>query len=237
MMGSHLILPAALLIPTALFLPVWARVCVRFASGRSGVGPDLLGTGLAAIFGYLGVMIAIRMGEGAFSIETELALSAFGALLLVAAWTDHLTAWAPDGVTLPLVFGATSAAGLLGTLGVGPLGALGIAGGIFLASQAAWAFQAMIGRRLLPPADLMALMLPVLLFGPTIHTPLTYLALSGLLLFMLRAPEPVYLALRGPAAEEAVRDAGLTGRGRSAPLLPLAYTALFGTLLFRLFQG
>lgn len=236
-MGSHLILPAALLIPTALFLPVWARVCVRFASGRSGVGPDLLGTGLAAIFGYLGVMIAIRMGEGAFSIETELALSAFGALLLVAAWTDHRTAWAPDGVTLPLILGATVSAGLLGTLGVGPLGAIGIALALFLASQAAWALQALTGRRHLPPADLMALALPALLFGTTIYAPITYMALSGLLVLLLRAPDPLYQVLRGPAADEAVQDAGLVGRGRSAPLLPLAYTALFGTLLFRLFQG
>jgi hypothetical protein len=237
MMGSHLILPAALLIPTALFLPVWARVCVRFASGRSEVGPGLLGTGLAVILGYLGVLIAIRGGEVPLSIEAELALSTFGALLLVAAWTDHRTAWAPDGVTLPLILGATVSAGLLGTLGVGPLGAIGIALALFLASQAAWALQALTGRRHLPPADLMALALPALLFGTTIYAPITYMALSGLLVLLLRAPDPLYQVLRGPAADEAVQDAGLVGRGRSAPLLPLAYTALFGTLLFRLFQG
>jgi len=236
-MGSHLLLPAALLVPTALLLPIWARRCVRFASGRAGNGPGPLGAGLAAVSGYLGVLIAIRGGEGAFSIETELALSTFGALLLLAAWTDYRTAWAPDGVTLPLIFGATSAAGLLGTLGVGPLGVIVITLALFLVSQAAWALQALIGHRHLPPADLMALALPALLFGTTIYAPISYMVLSGFLLFMLRAPDPLYRALRGPSAEEAVRDAGLTGRGRSAPLLPLAYTALFGTLLLRLFQG
>jgi hypothetical protein len=231
-----LLIPGTLLFATAILFSVWARLSVRYASGRTGVGPGLYGCAAAAVLGYLGVALAIRTGGG-HKDGAELALSVFGALLLVAAWTDHRTAWAPDGITIPLLCGGAASANLLGTTGMGPLTTIGVAFGLFLISQAAWYLQAVIGWRKLPPADLMALSLPLLMFGQTIHAPLTYLTLSALLLFLLRAPEPVYRALRGPSAAEAALDARLTGSGRSAPLLPLALGALYGVLLLRLLQG
>ena len=224
------------MLPTALLLSVWGRVSLRVASGATA-GPGLLSAGLAALTGYGGVLIAIRSGPGVGSVEAELALCVFGALLLLAAWIDQRTAWAPDGITLPLMCGGAASASLIGTLGVGPVAALGVAFALFLTAQAAWAAQALIGIRLLPPADLMALALPVLLFGLSPYAPLTYLLLFALLLIALRGPEPLYRLIRGPSAEEAVRDADISGSGRSAPLLPMALGSLFIALLLRLLQG
>ena len=225
-----------LMIPTALLLALWGRVAFRLAAGPER-GPDLSTAGLSALTGYGGVLIAIRSGPGVGSVETELALCVFGALLLLVAWIDQRTAWAPDGITLPLMFGGAASAGLIGSVGIGPISAIGVAFGIFIAAQVFWAAQAISGFRLLPPADLMALSLPILLFGPSPYAPLTYLLLSALLLIALRGPEPVYRLIRGPAAEAAVRDAGLSGAGRSAPLLPMALGSLFMALLLRLTQG
>ena len=133
--------------------------------------------------------------------------------------------------------GGAASAGLIGEVGIGPIAAITAAIGLFLAAQALWAAQALTGLRLLPPADLMALALPLLLFGLSPYAPLTYLLLSALLLIALRGPEPVYRLIRGPAAEEAGRDADLSGSGRSAPLLPMALGSLFVALLLRLVQG
>lgn len=227
---------AAMMVPTALLLAGWGRVSLRWAAGP-GVSLGWTGAVLSALLGYLGVALAAGPGGFAAPWEVELCLCVFGALLLGTAWTDHRTAWAPDGVVLPLMISAAIVASLIGPLTVQPVPAMGVGVLLFGLAQVGWAVQALIGTRLLPPPDLMSLGLPVLLFGLTPYAFLSYLALSVTLLLMLRAPEAVYLRLRGPAASEAVLEAGLTGAGRSAPFLPMALGSVYGVLLLRLMQG
>lgn len=226
----------AMMIPTALLLAAWGRVSLRRAAGPD-VSVGLAGAFAAALLGYLGVALALGPVQTGLPHEVELALCVFGSLLLLAAWTDHRTAWAPDGIVLPLMISAAIVASLIGPLTVRPVPAMGVGVLLFGLAQAGWAVQALVGTRLLPPPDLMALGLPVLLFGLTPYAFLSYLALSATLLLVLRAPEPLYQRLRGPAASEAVRDAGLSGSGRSAPFLPMALGAVYGALLLRLLQG
>jgi hypothetical protein len=225
-----------LIFPAALALSFWGRISVRIVAGP-GSEPGLFGASLSALLGCAGVLLAIRIGPGVETIEAELAICVFGGLLILAAWVDRKTAWAPDGIILPLMFGAATAASLIGTLELGPLSAFGVGLVIFLAAQLIWVVQVISGFRLLPPADLMALVLPFLLFGITAYAPLTYLLMSAALFAALRGPEPLYLALRGRAADEALQDAGLRGSGRSAPFLPMALGALFAALLLRLTLG
>jgi len=225
-----------LIFPAALILSLWGRISVRFAAGP-GSEPGLFGASLAALLGCAGALGAIRIGPGVGTLEAELAICVFGGLLMLAAWVDQRTAWAPDGIILPLMFGAATAASLIGTLEVGPISAFGIGLGIFLAAQLSWALQVVSGFRLLPPADLMALGLPLLLFGMTLYTPLAYLLLSLALFLALRGPEPLFRAMRGAAADAALQEAGLRGAGRSAPFLPMALGALFAALLLRLMLG
>lgn len=226
----------SLMVPVALMLAVWNRVSLRFAAGPE-TDPGLIGAALSALAGSMGVLVVIRVAPVPVPIETELALCLFGALLLITGWTDHRTAWAPDGVVVPLLVCGALSASLIGPFLVGPLTAFAIAALIFCAAQGGWALQGISGRRVLPPPDLIALSLPVLLFGLTPYTFLTYLLLSGLLILVLRAPDPLYRIIRGPAATDAVEEAGLTGSGRSAPFLPMSLGALYGVLLLRLFQG
>lgn len=225
-----------LMIPSALLLSVWTSASLRWAAGDE-VAISRTGTAVAALIGYLGVLIALSFGPGYAPWEVETALCVFGALLLVAGWVDHRTAWAPDGVILPLMVCGSVSAALIGSLSAGPVWAIGVAVLIFGLAQAAWAVQAVLGHRVLPPPDLISLSLPVLLFGLTHYTFLAYLTLSLTLLLVLRGPEPVYRAFRGPAASDAVRDAGLAGTGRSAPFLPMALGSVYGVLLLRLLQG
>ena len=225
-----------LMVPTAVLLALWSGASLRWSAG-SEVRLNLTGAALAALIGYLGVTVAFTIGQDAAPRETELAICVFGALLLVAGWVDHRTAWAPDGLILPLMVCGSASAALIGSLTLGPGWAIGVAVLIFGLAQGAWAVQGLTGWRVLPPPDLMSLGLPVLLFGLTPYTFLSYLALSVTLLLVLRAPEAIYLRLRGPAASGAVREAGLSGAGRSAPFLPMALGSVYGVLLLRLMQG
>jgi hypothetical protein len=224
------------LVPIALLLPLWGLISLRVAAG-AGVAPGLPGAFLSVLFGCLGPYLASGSGPESLLPETRIAICMFGALLLLAAWTDHKTAWAPDGIILPLMICGAVCASLIGDLGVTSGPAIGVGLLIFGLAQALWAAQAIAGWRVLPPPDLIALSLPVLLFGLTSYTFLTFLTLSAALLFLLKAPEPVYRRIRGPAAAEAVRQAALTGEGRSAPLLPMALGSVYGVLLLRLFLG
>jgi hypothetical protein len=224
------------LIPIALLLPFWGLLSLRAAAGKEVVF-GLSGAFMAVSSGSLGAYIALSHGSETVSVETGIAICVFGGMLLLAAWTDHKTAWAPDGIIVPLMVCGAVCASLIGDLDVTPGPAIGIALLTFAAAQAAWAAQALMGRRVLPPPDLIALSFPFLLFGVTPYTFLTYLILSSALLFALKAPERVYRRIRGPAAAAALEEAGITGTGRSAPFLPMALGSLYGTLLLRLFQG
>jgi len=227
-----------------LFLPLitvllaaWGLFMIRVAGGPRLERSDLLHATLAAAIGYASVRTTVAFGSIPYTGPEAVSLSLFGALALLCAWVDHRTAWAPDGLILLLLISGLLTGALLGTGPVGVLWApvLGLA--LFLLAQGSWAAQCLLGPRVLTPPDQIALALPVLVFGLTYHAPITWALMCIPLLVFLKTPYPVYRRLRGPAASEAVLDAGLTGSGRSAPVLPIVLTTLLGVLLFRLLKG
>jgi hypothetical protein len=226
-----------LLLPVSLLLPLWAGLMLRLAGGPRLPLEDLRGGALAAAAGYAAVLLVTGLGSHPYTVPETLVLCLFGALALLSAWIDHRTAWAPDGLILPLLTGALLVGALLGTGPASVIGAPVIALAIFLFAQGLWAAQCLLGPRLLTPPDQIVLALPFLVFGLTPYAPVTWALICLPVLILMRVPEPVYLRLRGPAAREAARDAGLSGSGRSAPLLPVVLTTLLGVLLFRLYRG
>lgn len=222
-----------LLFPIALLLTFWSAYAFRLAGGPDLAFSDLKGGALAASVGYGSVLLL----TGPFSEAESFALSLFGAIALLCAWLDHRTAWAPDGLVLPLLMSALFVGALLGTGPVSVIWSPFLAIALFLLAQGLWVAQCLAGYRFLTPPDQLILCLPVLIFGLTVYAPITWALICLLILILMRAPEQVYLCLRGPAAREAVLDAGLSGSGRSAPLFPVVLTTLLGVLLFRLYQG
>jgi hypothetical protein len=222
-----------LLFPIALLLTFWSAYALRLAGGPDLTFSDLKGGALAASVGYGSVLLL----TGPFSEGESFALSLFGAIALLCAWLDHRTAWAPDGLLLPLLMSALLVGDALGSGEVSIIGALVLALALFLVAQGLWAAQCLIGPRVLTPPDQITLCLPLLIFGLTPYAPVTWALICLPVLILLRVPEPLYLRLCGPAAREAAREVGLSGSGRSAPLLPLVLTTLLGVLLFRLYQG
>lgn len=205
---------------------VWSLVSIRMAGGPVLTPPAFWGALVAGMAGAMVFLGAALLGEQVSGEIQLLAVGLFGGLLMICAWADHQTAFAPDGLIVPLIFGAASLP-LPGEVADGaPLRAALISVLVFLGAQAAWRLQVRFGLRILTPPDLIVLLLPLLVLGLTPEAWATYLLMCVPLALLLGLPEHIYQRLRGPAAEEAVADASLSGSGRSAPLLPIALGAL-----------
>lgn len=209
-----------------LALSAWSLVSVRMAGGPPPSLAAFWGALAAGMAGASLLLGAALLGARVSGEVALLSLGLFGALLMICAWADHRTAFAPDGLLLPLLFGAVSVPMPAEASGPGPLWAALIAALVFLGAQLLWRLQDRYGLRLLTPPDLCVLLLPLLIFGVTSDAWGTYLLMCVPLALLLGLSEPIYQRIRGPAAEEAVADAGLSGAGRSAPLLPIALGAL-----------
>ncbi|MCY4261439.1 MAG: hypothetical protein OXC91_14395 [Rhodobacteraceae bacterium] len=144
-------------------------------------------------------------------------------LLMTAAYIDLTSFWAPlelmlpiAGLTFILASGcmANTTAGLLQGTATGIL--------LYLAAWLAWHCQGHLRCLLLPPADTLALLMPLILFGAHLASGIYYLMLSiGLLALWL-------VASRGRTVAQSP-DAAF----RFIPLLALAFplTALFSVTL------
>lgn len=207
-------------------LSAWCLISVRMAGGPGPTVPGFWGALAAGMAGASLLLGAALLGARVSGEVALLSVGLFGALLMISAWADHRTAFAPDGLLLPLLFGAVAVPLPEREQGAGPLGAALIAALVFLSAQLLWRLQGRRGFRLLTPPDLCVLLLPLLTFGVSPDAWATYLLMCVPLTLLLGLPEPIYQRLRGPATEEAVVDAGLSGSGRSAPLLPIALGAL-----------
>ena len=150
-------------------------------------GTGMLELLLAAILGCLvGIASSWSLAEtGAPGSMRLAAVSAFCSLAAVSALVDARTSWAPIELVLPLCIAATLA-GSSDIDGYGPLLILGTV--IFLASRTIWEVQSWLGRRHLPPADLVALTCPILLLGSGAASLSVYCILLAALLVIRCAP-------------------------------------------------
>lgn len=129
-------------------------------------------------------------------------------LMAAAAWVDRQSAWVPDVIFLPLM----ALAGVAGApLGSGPLQLFGegVAGlAVYALCLGLWHGVRRLGRPGIPPADLAALALPILLFGFDLAAGATYMMVSALLLAARQSPRlRDILSPRAPIAA-ALADTG-----------------------------
>jgi hypothetical protein len=158
----------------------------------------------------------------------------FAAQLAVAAWIDRQTTWVPDPVLYGLCLLALLAAG--GEAGspsrlviveafrgdprplfpLSPLLALLLAG----VAAMSWRLQVALGLGRITPPDLVAFVLPVLVFGLSGKGALAYALTAAMAALVLRLPAARRALVHPAAAAEGARDLDLSG-GTAVPALML----------------
>lgn len=150
-------------------------------------------------------------------------------LLALGASIDRMSAFAPDTIVV-----STTIAAVL--VGIGPQSAFGvilcliIAAAIVFASIGLWNLQERFDRPILPPADTIAMVLPMVLFGFDLMVSAAYLAIAVILL-AIRHNETVARRFSVPeAVADALGETGL-GDGPAVTLLSIVYPVILATLL------
>ncbi|MDE0306022.1 MAG: hypothetical protein OXI87_14260 [Albidovulum sp.] len=104
-----------------------------------------------------------------------------GAFLSAASYVDARTFWAPDELVLPccVLAGSAGIADCAGYWAIwGPLSGLLLWG----SARIAWRLQILFKRRLLPPPDIVAVAMPLLLFGADVRAVLAQFGCAAVLL-------------------------------------------------------
>lgn len=170
----------------------------------------------------LGALLVLAPALASPDVLTMAGYVLFGSCALVLAHIDRETSWAPD----PPVFGLLLAVVLLalpaGTQSLARAGfALVAALGAFAILQLGWLVLRLL-RLEMPPADILALLLPVLLFGVSFWAALAWLLL-GLSLALLKLVPRWRRLVMSEAVQARFADEGLGSTQNPAiPLLALA---------------
>ena len=214
----NLLLVAILVIIFSLALSVWACMATRYASnGRAGPRIDEVFR-FALASGFIATPVMLHGLEQSDPATASVGLF-LGILLGVSATIDRLTAWAPDGLIVPISVLACV---------YGPIGDIHIlwgvvAGlGLFVVAQLLWMLQVSLDRRALPPPDIIAVLLPFALFGFSIHTIIVLLTVALILLAILRWPHLEIFSGLQDAKDDAQQDTGIKG-GNTVAFLATAF--------------
>ena len=151
--------------------------------------------------------------------------------MITAAVVDYCSAWAPVELMIPVCL----VGGMVGLWDAhSPASSLCLGAGsgclLYLIARLAWTAQTLARILVLPPADAIALLLPILLFGNMRATALSYVALTCLLMFMRMAGTFHFLAgsSRALGSVEAVTA---TTSGRAVTLVAIAFPLWIAVLL------
>ena len=152
-------------------------------------------------------------GGDLFSIGLTAATAFLCSMLAAAALIDWKSAWAPTELILPICLLAGVCAAAAAGLSRMPFGFNLVSGGaLFAAAWGLWAVQNSLRLPILPPADAVALALPVILLSSAEIQAAFYLALSAALIL-------VWLSQRRGHSSILLPD-------RRIPLLAAAFPAL-----------
>lgn len=171
------ILPA---LAAAVVLPAW---CAQ--RGLRRLAPDVSMSGFAipaaaSAGAFCGLAAAHLTQNGDVQSAAAVVLCGF---LAASAAVDWRTAWAPTELVLPACIAAGFCAGADGNgLAVLVLSSVAIGGGLFLSAWAFLALQARAGRIWFPPADAIALAIPLILFETDLAKAMLYFAVAVALL-------------------------------------------------------
>ena len=222
-------------IPELLFWALLSAVALPVAGGHGlhRLAPDAAAGCLsflpASIAGAVAgsCMHVIAAGPDTVAVMARPESIPLVALLVVAGKVDFRTAWAPSELVLPLCL----VAGMVSPLGssAGALAAILAGTLLFAAAHIAWVIQLRIGLRCAPPADLIVLAAPLLLFGASSASAMYYGAIATLLALARRVKALSWI--RGCPAALAGAQADLSaGPGTRVALVGLGSPVLIAAL-------
>lgn len=137
---------------------------------------------IAVGIGALG--LALSTGFIDLPAHSKFLMVLIGAILMLGAWIDRVSAWAPDILMMPFCFAIFLVSPEIASLKDAGI-ALGFGTALFLICIALWVPQEMFGLKFAPPADLMALASPFVLFGISMDTVAIFVVTSVLLILAL----------------------------------------------------
>lgn len=207
---------------------------------RASSGLDRIGFIPLAAASTLGAAVCLAIpllrAQASFEgIAPPLLLACAGALLAALAHVDRATAWAPDALVLPAVIVVFGLGSVSGTLSMDPVPALAAGLIVFIVSQLAWIAARRAIAGVPPPADLLAMLLPLPVLGFSPETVIFYVSIS-LIMIAYRASSRVRRVFAAPEAMRAASiDIGAPSaeEGSVAPFLALS--APVALLLFAFF--
>ncbi len=153
------------------------------------------------------------------------------ALMTAAAKVDYCSAWAPVELMIPACL-LGGMVGLWDSDAPATSVCIGLGSGLllYLIARLAWVAQSWARTLILPPADTIALLFPILLFGGSIATVLSYVALTCLLVLIRIAGTMHILSGSTRALESA--GIGMAGtKGRPITLVAIVFPLLVTGLL------
>ncbi len=169
------------------------------------------------------------MMAGGIGLPVAIALSAFCAVAFGAALIDRSSAWAPDGVVMALCV----TAGVLGAAPAGDGMAQGALDGasVFAIVNLFWVAVARLrpaAAAAVPPPDVIALLLPILVFGVTLTTFSSYTVMILVIFACRQSPMVLSLVTPDDVASDAARAEGFGAGGARLTFLAvgLPVTAL-----------
>lgn len=144
----------------------------------------------------------------------------FGASLACLALLDRMSAWAPDTLTAPAVILAMASGAAGGHWEVGLVAAVLVGIAFFGFVQILWALFARSSLHIPPPPDLYGLSMPVLMFGFSPETVISYALFTVVLLLFRLFPAVRHIFSVPKAMEDASLDMGISAKeGEVVPLL------------------
>ena len=176
--------------------------------------------------------LAVAIG-GTGSVSSPFSILLIG-FLAVSGYVDSRTAWAPSELIIPICLLSGMASPGAETYGSWTGLITGVS--LWLAARIGWRVQVVAGRPWLPPADLVALVLPILLFGISGISAACFAALM-VLLGLARVNRVRNLLPGDPdALDEAAVGRGFGDR-KPVALLGLAAPVLIAAMLADLAPG
>jgi len=187
-------------------------------------------------FGHMTIAVAVgALGLSFSTIFADLPMHSrfimviIGSILVLGAWLDRISAWAPDILMMPfcfLIFLVSPQITSWTDAGI----AVGLGTALFLGCIALWVPQELFDMKFAPPADLMAIAAPFMLFGISIETTFIFMVTSLLLVLALKSSRFAALLSRPEAVADGARDVEFSEK-QAVTFLTVMFPVLFVALV------
>jgi hypothetical protein len=186
-----------------LSLPKLAFMSLEYDGATKKFDFDFQSMTIATAIGSLAVWMCLIGTEVSF-IDRSLMIM-LGGLLSLGAWIDRISAWAPDIIMLPFCVAifllAPEVDGLRSFAA-----ALGFGVALFLSGILLWIPQDAFDKRFAPPADLIAIAAPFVLFRISYETAMIFSATSVCLLTAMKSPTIAAVFSRPEAVQDGASE-------------------------------